>query len=38
MRAELKNPHYHGYQRARRVWARKPFEGELSTPDSMAHS
>ncbi|KAJ5557369.1 hypothetical protein N7513_002958 [Penicillium frequentans] len=39
MRAELRNPYYHGYQRARRVWARKPFEGEaLPTPDSMPHS
>ncbi|KAJ5894943.1 hypothetical protein N7495_006634 [Penicillium taxi] len=29
MRAELKNPRYHLYQRARRVWARKPFDHEL---------
>ncbi|KAJ5638713.1 hypothetical protein N7528_001103 [Penicillium herquei] len=36
MRAELKNPRYHIYQRARRVWARKPFYYEvLKTPDSM---
>ncbi|KAJ5686814.1 hypothetical protein N7536_009433 [Penicillium majusculum] len=32
VRSELKNPRYHIYQRARRVWARKPFPGEL-TPE-----
>ncbi|KAJ5774771.1 hypothetical protein N7457_009667 [Penicillium paradoxum] len=30
MRAEMKNPRYHIYERARRVWARKPFPGEVS--------
>ncbi|KAJ5184050.1 hypothetical protein N7492_001666 [Penicillium capsulatum] len=29
MRKELKNPNYHAYQRARRVWARKPFPDEV---------
>ncbi|KAI1839103.1 hypothetical protein DTO006G1_757 [Penicillium roqueforti] len=33
VRSELKNPKYHIYQRARRVWARKPFPGEL-TPET----
>ncbi|KAJ5677600.1 uncharacterized protein N7477_003233 [Penicillium maclennaniae] len=35
LRAELKNPHFHVYQRARRVWARKPMAGELpgKTPE-----
>ncbi|KAJ5334539.1 hypothetical protein N7452_006942 [Penicillium brevicompactum] len=28
LRRELKNPYYHGYHTARRVWARKPFPGE----------
>ncbi|KAJ5178538.1 uncharacterized protein N7500_001237 [Penicillium coprophilum] len=32
VRSEIKNPRYHLYQKARRVWARKPFPGEL-TPD-----
>ncbi|CAG8027782.1 unnamed protein product [Penicillium nalgiovense] len=32
IRSEIKNPRYHIYQRARRVWARKPFPGEL-TPE-----
>lgn len=30
MRAELKKCHCHVYQRARRVWARKPFPGEVA--------
>ncbi|KAJ5332859.1 uncharacterized protein N7506_006642 [Penicillium brevicompactum] len=30
LRAELKNPRYHIYERARRVWGRKPFPGEVS--------
>ncbi|CAG8386125.1 unnamed protein product [Penicillium salamii] len=30
LRAELKKPQYHIYERARRVWARKPFPGEVS--------
>ncbi|KGO75622.1 hypothetical protein PITC_050520 [Penicillium italicum] len=29
LRAELKNPRYHIYERARRVWARKPFPEEI---------
>lgn len=29
LRAELKNPRFHIYQRARRVWARKPFPEEI---------
>ncbi|KAJ5888009.1 hypothetical protein N7495_008050 [Penicillium taxi] len=28
-RVELKNPHIHGYEIGRRVWARKPFDHEL---------
>ncbi|CAI7596102.1 unnamed protein product [Penicillium manginii] len=28
MRKELRTPRYHAYQRARRVWARKPFPNE----------
>lgn len=28
IRRELLNPHHHGYQCARRVWARKPFPNE----------
>ncbi|KAJ5350321.1 hypothetical protein N7541_008048 [Penicillium brevicompactum] len=30
MRTELKKSHCHVYQRARRVWARKPFLGEVT--------
>ncbi|OQE00705.1 hypothetical protein PENVUL_c047G01343 [Penicillium vulpinum] len=33
VRSEIKNPRYHLYQRARRVWARKPFPGEI-TPET----
>ncbi|OQD76371.1 hypothetical protein PENDEC_c004G06193 [Penicillium decumbens] len=29
LRKELKNPRFHIYQRARRVWARKPFPDEI---------
>ncbi|KAK4867100.1 hypothetical protein LT330_007841 [Penicillium expansum] len=31
VRSELKNPRYHIYHRARRVWARKPFPEELTS-------
>ncbi|KAJ5246019.1 hypothetical protein N7468_001002 [Penicillium chermesinum] len=30
MRKALKNPHYHPYQRGKRVWARKPFPDEVA--------
>ncbi|KAJ5102429.1 hypothetical protein NUU61_004651 [Penicillium alfredii] len=29
LRKDLKNPHYHPYHKARRVWARKPMPGEV---------
>ncbi|KAJ6051382.1 uncharacterized protein N7446_006014 [Penicillium canescens] len=35
LRAEIKNPRYHIYQRARRVWARKPFPEELAREASV---
>ncbi|KAJ5783116.1 hypothetical protein N7457_004890 [Penicillium paradoxum] len=31
MRKDIKNPRYHIFQRARRVWARKPFPEELES-------
>lgn len=35
MRKELKNPRIHAYQRAKRIWARKPFPNEQSSkPDA----
>ncbi|KAJ5984330.1 hypothetical protein N7481_006429 [Penicillium waksmanii] len=30
MRNDIKNPAYHTYHRAKRIWARKPFPGEVS--------
>ncbi|KAJ5097856.1 hypothetical protein N7532_004857 [Penicillium argentinense] len=33
MRKELKDPSYHTYQRARRVWARKPRPDELASAE-----
>ncbi|KAJ5770169.1 uncharacterized protein N7511_002220 [Penicillium nucicola] len=35
LRAEIKNPRYHIYQRARRVWSRKPFPEELAREASV---
>ncbi|OQD90538.1 hypothetical protein PENANT_c001G00487 [Penicillium antarcticum] len=35
LRAEIKNPHYHIYQRARRVWARKPLPDELARQENV---
>ncbi|KAJ6133723.1 hypothetical protein N7523_000045 [Penicillium sp. IBT 18751x] len=35
LRKELKNPRFHLYQRARRVWARKPFPGEIERSVEM---
>ncbi|KAJ5089464.1 hypothetical protein N7532_008148 [Penicillium argentinense] len=32
IRSELKNPNTHAYQRAKRVWARKPLDDELRRP------
>ncbi|KAJ5104252.1 hypothetical protein N7532_004781 [Penicillium argentinense] len=34
LRAELQNPRHHIYERARRVWARKPFPNEPSPASS----
>lgn len=35
MRKELKNPHFHAYQRAKRIWARKPFPHELPSESDV---
>ncbi|KAJ5581715.1 hypothetical protein N7535_000335 [Penicillium sp. DV-2018c] len=34
LRAELKNPRFHIYERARRVWARKPFPEEIAAREA----
>ncbi|KAJ5788802.1 uncharacterized protein N7518_005813 [Penicillium psychrosexuale] len=38
IRSELKDPHYHAYHKARRVWARKPMPGEVPPRSSKSSS